>query len=454
MQSIHEEAASKAGSSPIEPLTEAEFIKDYTHSISLSKKQLLIINLLTGKTWKGESSDQLHGVRYVEGFSGSRKANSILDEYTDICGVDHTGRLSIILVPTYSCNFACSYCYEGRLTNEKAAWQIADIAGIVNVCGALCEREGIPLRRVDFTLLGGEIIQESIFNQISLLVNELRSRGASSFCVITNGYHLQERASSLAEMGVSQVMVTIDGSKSVNDSRRVVKAESDSPYERAIAGSIECMKNGLKVSVRVNVDQHNVFQLPLLVQDFIDKGFFSNPLFSSYLYPISHDTYGGKYASESAIASSLSTVANDHPEITHFRWDLHGLDLIYRLKSNGKFPLKLRYCGATSLQYTVDVKGGLYTCWFGAGDERFSVGSVNPGTGTFAVNESQIERFRSRGPLHMIPCNTCKWALICGGGCTYKAVKKYGEIERPNCSPFPEILELCARHAYEGFYRE
>jgi sulfatase maturation enzyme AslB (radical SAM superfamily) len=47
------------------------------------------------------------------------------------------------------------------------------------------------------------------------------------------------------------------------------------------------------------------------------------------------------------------------------------------------------------------------------------------------------------------PCGTCKWALVCGGGCTFKAVTKTGDVMSPNCAPFEGIYAAAGRLVYE-----
>ena len=47
------------------------------------------------------------------------------------------------------------------------------------------------------------------------------------------------------------------------------------------------------------------------------------------------------------------------------------------------------------------------------------------------------------------PCGTCKWALVCGGGCAFKAKAKTGSMMSPNCAPFSSIYETLGRLIYE-----
>jgi uncharacterized protein len=433
------------------PLTPAFLIADYSHTVALSRTESLAFNLLTGKSWRGNTEDLGLGRTYVEESKGGEPAAPVLARYQEISKQRSDDRISIVLVPTYSCNFACGYCYEGKMTKEMPAWTIADVDGVVSVCRKLAALEGTDLSEVDFTVLGGEPIQDRLLDTLHRLIGALAREGAQRFAIVTNGSNLPGNVASLRKIGVTEIMITIDGPREIHEVRRISKEKGVSTFDLAIQGVRDCLANDLNVVVRVNIDQTNVTSLPSLAKVFEKEGFFEEELFSSYLYPVSHDTRGGRYATEAEIARMLESVALENPSILKFRWELHGLSFLYQLKAAGKPQPKFRYCGATSRQFTVDVKGGLYTCWFGAGRPEFSVGAVDTVSGEFELDHDHLNRFRSRGPLEMATCKNCKWALICGGGCTYKAVQKTGAIESPNCAPFPEIMEACGALVFSEY---
>lgn len=431
----------------------AELVGDYSHEIELGEDSF-VVNLLTGRSWRGAKADAPLALNAVAEFKAGEPASQFLADYqSQESAYFNSTRVSFVLIPTYSCNFSCSYCYEGKKTRETDTWTEADVAGVVEACSVLARREQSKMEAADFTFLGGEPLQPSVIGQIKLLIGSLRDAGAGCFSVVTNGWHLAETASDLASLGLSEVMVTLDGPPEVNNRRRVIKLANGSPFDRAMAGIAESLNCGLAVTVRVNIDQRNIPSLPSLAQIFSDAGFFDRPNFGSYLYPLSHDTHGGLYASEAEVARMLHETATEHPEIARFRWDLHGLSFLYAASVGARANPKLRYCGATAKQYVLDVHGGLYSCWFGAGHSDFSLGQINSADGKVDLNSKRLDDFRARSPLSMPECQSCKWALICGGGCTYKAVSRTGAVHSPNCAPFTEIFNLCGPHVVSAQHR-
>ncbi len=430
----------------------ASFVRDYTHRVGLRDGEDLIFNLLTGLGWRGRTTEEALARAAVEQHHGDRLARPVLEhmeaEYRKLA---HP--VSFQLIPTYGCNFSCAYCYEGSLTTEQRQWTDADIAGVVTACERLVQQAGTPFAESRFTVLGGEVIREQTFAGVEKLVAALARAGARHFEAITNGFELAEHAPRLKDLGIDTVQVTVDGPQRIHDKRRPVRLLKTSSFERILEGVDRCLELGIHINLRINIDQRNIPHLGRLIASFDERGWLDHPRFHGYLAPLERD-FSGKmhFVGEDEMARMLVEVAKQEPLLLRFRWALHGLDYLYALGRGVTPKVHMRYCGATSGDYMLDARNGVYACWFGAGQEEFKIAEITAvaaGAPLQAEGKRRLEQWRGRGITAIEPCGTCKWALVCGGGCTFKAVTKTGQVMSPNCAPFEGIYAAAGQLIYE-----
>jgi uncharacterized protein len=145
------------------------------------------------------------------------------DEVAAVIGPQHRGRngvLELTLVPTYECNFRCTYCYVDFRRSEMAPW----------VEDAIClfvERELPAYQRLVLNWFGGEpMLELATMTRLSDRLAGI-ARGFGVPCtgmVATNGYLLDPGAvRRLVECGVHFVHVTLDGPARVHDLTRPLR---------------------------------------------------------------------------------------------------------------------------------------------------------------------------------------------------------------------------------------
>lgn len=430
----------------------AHTVSDYTHSISLDGDRTLLFNLLTGLGWEGAVKHRDRAISIVEKGRGTENATDELDRLEENFRSSRRA-ISFQLIPTYGCNFKCAYCYEGSLTSEQRQWDDQDIQNVVATCKRLAERAGQKLSDCKFTVLGGEVIRESTFAGVRTLVAELRKKGARRFEAITNGYELADHAEQMAEIGITRLQVTIDGPQKMHDKRRPIRVFRGSSFDRITDGVTKCLELGMFVALRINIDQRNIPTLPKLVAHFDEHGWLNHPCFYPYLAALESD-YSGKmhFVPESEMAEMVVEAAKIEPRLLLVKWAFHGLDFIYALRAGTQPTPIMRYCGATTQDFTLDARDGVYPCWFGAGQDEFKVGTISDiaaGKPLTPSGAKRLESWRSRGVRNVNHCATCKWALVCGGGCTFKAKTKTDDMMQPNCAPFASIYEIAGSVIYE-----
>jgi uncharacterized protein len=425
--------------------TPAFKVRDYTHTIALANDRFAILNLITGRYWTGSSSGIELATRSVEENSGEDPADSRLAniEQRYVSNKENKPRqTALVVLPTYGCNVSCGYCYEGKLTQNQKYWSVEEARKAASAVLDFIKKRNINPTLASLTVLGGEPVRVDHAESLVELVKSIACAGVSNIQIITNGVELASCAEILATAGVTSAMVTIDGPKELHDKRRPSRFDVKSSFEASVEGIDAALKSGISVTVRVNTDSENLSSISLLGEFFLERNFFSNPGFGAYLYPVTTDfRTSRRYATEAELAEALSIEVVKSPILKMFSWELHGLDAIYAIRAGQQLSPKLRYCGATTDQYVMDTNWNMFPCWFGTGKDGFKLGEFNPSRNEISIDDNLDRAWRSRGPFSLEPCKSCKWALVCGSGCSFKAHLRTGSFEQPNCASFDTILK-------------
>jgi radical SAM protein with 4Fe4S-binding SPASM domain len=127
--------------------------------------------------------------------------------------------------PTYRCNLHCDFCFQrsenGRLRVDMRHEEMTPE-----------QWEGVIDRVAQFATtmfwMGGEVM---IYPRIMDLLARCKRRGLKVI-IVTNGYHLAERANALVEMGIDAITVSLDGFKEVHNKIR----HSPRAFDQVVAG--------------------------------------------------------------------------------------------------------------------------------------------------------------------------------------------------------------------------
>ena len=129
--------------------------------------------------------------------------------------------LSLIIMPTMQCNFACPYCYEKHFYSSMADATYDNILSYI--------RESVEknnTQSIAITWFGGEPILEN--KKIIKFMNNLKEKVKNDIIInshmTTNGYLLDfENFENLVESGVTEFQITIDGPKEFHNKTRLLK---------------------------------------------------------------------------------------------------------------------------------------------------------------------------------------------------------------------------------------
>lgn len=250
---------------------------------------------------------------------------------------------------------------------------------------------------------GGEplLFLSTIENLTKKLTTALPNVHYSS-TIVTNGYLLDRNtAQILNKCHVSMAQVTIDGSKSDHDSRRV-PADKTPTYDK-IFENISSVIDLLDISIRCNIDKTNAKKAIELLDSIEYWGLKNQVHF--YLAPV--DNINDSCTSQCCL--TIEDFSENESEFITTAVD-RGFILDTTPSSN------LSICGAVSLNsFVVDPRGRLFKCWSDIGYNERSVGTIfEP-----PILTPNLINWLSYEPVNP-ECEKCFAYPVCLGGCPNK----------------------------------
>jgi uncharacterized protein len=358
-------------------------------------------------------------------------------KYLDFIDARETDEIQLFFVPNYSCNFACSYCYQdeyaplGNTLSHEIIDRFFDYI-----------RNEFAGRRKYITVFGGEPLLNSPKQKelISYLVNKANV-ARIDLCFVTNGYHLTYYVDLISTGHVREVQVTLDGTASVHNSRRYLRGGKGT-FDKIVEGIDVCLANNLTVNLRMVVDKENISNLPEFAQFAIDKGWTSIPYFKTQIgrnYELHHcQSAPDKLFSRISLYESLYALIKEYPHILDFHKPAYSVTKF--LAENGSLPDPLfDSCPACKTEWAFDYTGNIYPCTATVGKSDESLGTFYP---VISKKKDLIKDWENRDITSMTDCVKCNVQLACGGGCGSLAKNKNGSIYSTNCRPIKELLEL------------
>ena len=382
---------------------------------------------------------------------------AIAKAYTDFNNEIGNSQVQLMLVPTYGCNLACTYCYQGRGTDSAQAVPVS-MDSRPNLITKEIVDAFFEYARVNFleapakpfiTLFGGEPLVNSPAQRN--IVNYIIDRCAEEnyeFSAVTNGYDFLEYVDLLKKVRVKEIQFTLDGSRDIHDSRRAT-ANKKGTFDRIVAGIEAAVNNKMPVNLRSVVDMENIKDIVNLAE-FLDKrGWLDLPpelfktqigrnyeLFDCYAKPQHLMTQVELWGEFAALSKLYPVLAKFH------RPDFKG---IRHLVDTGEmYMASFDTCPACKTEWVFDLYGNIYGCTASCGREEYLLGTFWP---EVKLNNNAIDTWQNRDIKSIPKCRDCKYDVMCGGGCGVVAANQHGgNILSPDCRPIQELIETGVNH--------
>lgn len=358
-------------------------------------------------------------------------------KYLDFIDSRDKDEIQIFFVTNYSCNFACTYCYQDQYSNPKQ--ELTN--DIIDAFFDYVQKE-FAGRKKYITIFGGEPLlnnskQKDHISQI--LKKSLESNLEVSF--VTNGFSLEEYFPLLNTGNIREIQVTLDGTEAVHNKRRFLKS-GDGTFERIIRGIDAAITNKIDINLRMVVDKENIGNLPELARYAIDKGWTKSPYFKTQIgrnYELHHcQSSPDLLFDRVSLFESIFELTKKHPHIAEFYKPAYSVAKF--LSENGELPDPLfDACPACKTEWAFDYTGQIYSCTATVGKTEESLGSFYP---VVTRKDDMINQWESRDVTSIPDCKDCSVQFACGGGCGSVAKNRTGSVCSTDCRPVKELLEI------------
>lgn len=188
------------------------------------------------------------------------------------------------ILTTTKCNARCFYCYQMHTKGkqhmtEETAHKVAKY-----IVDSTFENQDVFIG-----WFGGEpLYNPKVIDIITTKVSSANRKLVSS--IITNGYLFDEKLCKKAtrDWGIRNVQITLDGTEDVYNKAKNFIYKDSNAFKVVINNIHTMLKYGLRVSVRMNVDLHNVDNLKELIV-FLSEEFKGEEKFSAYVHELFDD---------------------------------------------------------------------------------------------------------------------------------------------------------------------
>ena len=361
--------------------------------------------------------------------------------YLDFTEKREADETQLFFVPNYSCNFACSYCYQ---EGYNPVQQVLN-TDIIDAFFDYVQKE-FAGRPKYVTVFGGEPLLPGD-NQRKMITYFLNKSNEAKLDVafVTNGYTLASYVDLLKTASIREIQVTLDGTEEIHDARRYMKGKQPT-FSRIVEGIDACLEAGIAVNLRMVADRDNIDNLPALSRFAIDKTWTASPYFKTQIgrnYELHYcNSTPERLFDRATLYEKMYDLLQEHPYIAEFYKP--AFSIAKYISEHEELPTALfDSCPACKTEWAFDFTGAIYSCTATVGKQGEELGTFYP---TVTKNEEAISEWQNRDITTIEECKSCTVSLACGGGCASVAKNKNGHVNSPDCRPIKELLSLGAAY--------
>lgn len=333
------------------------------------------------------------------------------DEFSD--------ELHLIIALTLDCQFRCVYCYEKHpyvYMNESIKSAVIDMVHSYAKAG----------KNISVVWYGGEPMLD--YESIKKLTQEFQRicsiHGVQyTASMIGNGYAFSEEGiMELDGLSIASVQITVDGMKTIHESRRPMINGEDS-FECIVKNMMDIDHNtNTEVHLRINVDKDNIQSAYELVTYLKEIGLTEIDVNLGMMKAFGCDHACGNEA------ENLFTMREFADEFMKFKEHLIN-NGFYHAVEKMMPEYKVNSCTMDAPNaYVIDPYGYVYKCISKVGQKESSIGNIKEGFDEKAYLD--VDAFESE------MCEKCKYFPICKGGCLMN-----NQHERKECNIWKFITE-------------
>lgn len=323
----------------------------------------------------------------------------------------------------HDCNLGCRYCFaeEGEYHGDRSMMSLAVGKQALDF---LVANSG-SRRNLEVDFFGGEPTMN--FEVVKELVRYGRSLEASHnkvfrFTLTTNGILLNDEIMEFANAEMANVVLSIDGRKSVNDYMRPAR-NGKSTYDIIVPKFQQFaeLRNQTNYYVRGTFTHHNLdFSKDVL--HLADLGF--QQISVEPVVAPKEEPYAIQEADLPQLMEEYDRLAEEMIRREQEGRGFHFFHFMIDLTQGPCVAKRLSGCGSGTEYLAVTPWGDLYPCHQFVGQEEFKLGNVYDGIQAEAVRDE----FKLCNVYAKEKCRNCFARFYCSGGCAANSYHFHGSI--------------------------
>lgn len=326
----------------------------------------------------------------------------------------------------HDCNLRCSYCFAST-GDFGGGRKIMDLETGKRAIDYLLENSG-SRRNLELDFFGGEPLMN--FDVVKEIVKYAREREKAygknfRFTITTNGVLLSDDKIDFINREMSNIVLSIDGRKSVND--RIRKCPNGSGSYDVIMEKFKKLaksRGDKEYYVRGTFTKYNL-DFASDVLHLFDEGFDQISIEPAVCdedmdWAITSDDLPTIFAEYERLANEILQIRSEgeHINFFHFMIDLE----------QGPCAIKrLRGCGCGNEYIAVTPEGDIYPCHQFVGMEEWKMGNLDSGI----LDNKMKEYFAAANLYKKEGCSDCWAKFYCSGGCNANNHIYAGDVLKP-----------------------
>lgn len=324
----------------------------------------------------------------------------------------------------HDCNLGCRYCFaeEGEYHGRRAlmSFEVGKKALDFLIAGSGKRRN----LEVDF--FGGEPLMN--WNVVKQLVEYGRSQEELydkrfRFTLTTNGMLLNDEIMDFCNQEMSNVVLSLDGRKEVNDEMRPVRSGKGSSYDIIVPKFRKFAKSraGKDYYVRGTFTRGNL-DFAKDVIHFADLGF--DQMSIEPVVSLPGEPYAIREEDLPVILEEYDNLAIEYIKRMKEGKGFNFFHFMIDLNAGPCVAKRLSGCGSGTEYLAVTPWGDFYPCHQFVGEEEFLLGNVEEGI----LKTELCNEFKLCNVYAKDKCRDCFARFYCSGGCAANSFKFHGSI--------------------------
>jgi uncharacterized protein len=391
-------------------------------------------------------SEEELAIMKSKGFLIDEKVNEIDQvqfRYNNFIINNYNSLVELTLIMTYACNLGCTYCYEKDLQVARSM-----DSSVIQKVKTYIEKQAIGeafKKKINLVFYGGEpLLNWKGCQSFLTFLDECHQQSGNDYetRLVTNGTLLTDEVlHEFLNHNCVVLQLTLDGCKEDHNQRRKTR-KGEGTYDTILKwiSRVYDIRKEI-VHIRVNVDNTNYRNLPLLFDDLAERGLTDVSLYFGIIHEFTRSCKTGDTG-----YFDLKNMQVTLPDLWYLAFS-RGLSVKSRPTTTPVYCMfDLHHA------FVIDPYADFYNCWNTVGIKDFSIGTLDE-KGDFTPNSNYFE-YMSRDPTHFEECRNCSMLPVCMGGCAFVGYKLHDTFHSSGCGEFKELMGERLRWYVEREYSD